>query len=97
MDSLLSSMNRRPGKGMPAEFPEDPSILYDVPFVVEAEMGRTRKTVREILKMTKGSLVELDKEDGSAMELRVNGHLIAKGEVVEVEGNYAIRIIELVY
>lgn len=87
---------RRPSKGMPADYAEDPSILYDVPFVVEAEMGRTRKTVREILKMGKGSLVELDKDEGAPMELRINGHLIAKGEVVEVEGNYAIRILELV-
>ena len=95
MDNLLNSMNRRNAKV--AEYLEDPSIMYDVPFTVEAEMGRTRKTVREILKMSKGSLIELDKEDGAAMDLRINGHLIAKGEVVEVEGNYAIRILELCY
>ncbi len=97
MDSLMNSMGRRPGKGIVPEYVEDPSILYDVPFIVEAEMGRTKKTVRDILKMTKGSLIELDKEDGSTMELRINGYLIAKGEVVEVEGNYAIRILELCY
>lgn len=98
MDSIMNNMNRRAIKsgGMP-EYLEDPTIMYDVPFVVEAEMGRTRKTVREILKMTKGSLIELDKDDGAAMELRINGHLIAKGEVVEVDGNYAIRILELCY
>ena len=97
MDSFMNSMNRRAMKGSTPDYLEDPSIMYDVPFVVEAEMGRTRKTVRDILKMTKGSLIELDKEEGSAMELRINGHLIAKGEVVEVEGNYAIRILELCY
>lgn len=97
MDNLLNSMSRRNAKAMPAEYLEDPSIMYDVPFTVEAEMGRTRKTVRDILKMSKGSLIELDKEDGAAMDLRINGHLIAKGEVVEVEGNYAIRILELCY
>ena len=99
MDSIMNNMNRRAmkgGGGMP-EYLEDPTIMYDVPFVVEAEMGRTRKTVREMLKMTKGSLIELDKDDGAAMELRINGHLIAKGEVVEVDGNYAIRILELCY
>ncbi|MBQ7502215.1 FliM/FliN family flagellar motor switch protein [bacterium] len=79
------------------EGPEDLSILQDVPFILEAEMGSTSKKMSEILKLTQGSLLELDKEDGSPIDLKINGRLIARGEVVELDGCYAVRIIELVY
>lgn len=98
MDSFSQNVGRRgPRSAMPLEPIEDIGILYDVPFVIEAEMGRANRTVREVLKLAQGSLVELDKEEGSPIELRINGRLIAKGEVVEIDGNYGVRISELVY
>lgn len=75
----------------------DLSILYDVPLVVEAEMGRSNKSVREVLKFGEGSVIDFDKEAGEHVDLKVNGHVIAKGEVVEIEGNYGVRITQLVY
>lgn len=72
------------------------AILLDVPFVVEAEMGRTHKTVRDVLKIAQGSVIELDKEGGEPVDLLVNGRLIARGEVVEIDGNYGVRITEIV-
>lgn len=89
--------NPRRGSRAPAyqEPQEDPAILYDVPFLVEAEMGRTHRTVREILKIAQGSLLELDKEEGEPVDLLVNGQLLARGEVVEIEGNYGVRITEI--
>ncbi len=71
-------------------------MLYDVPFIVEAEMGRGMRTVRDILKIAAGSVIELDKEQGEPVDLLVNGTLIARGEVVEIDGNYAVRITELI-
>lgn len=68
----------------------------DVPFVVEAEMGRTHRTVREILKIAQGSVIELDKDSGEPVDLMVNGQVIARGEVVEIDGNYGVRITEIV-
>ncbi|MCR4783164.1 MAG: FliM/FliN family flagellar motor switch protein [bacterium] len=85
------------GNSMRVDGMEDLSILYDVPFVVEAEMGSTMRAVRDILKLTQGSLLELDKEEGAPIELKINGHLIAKGEVVELDGCYAVRITELMF
>lgn len=84
-------------QAMTAEGPEDLNILYDVPFVIEAEMGSTVMRTRDILKLQQGSLLELDKEDGSLIDLKINGHLIARGEIVELDGCYAVRIAELVY
>jgi len=74
---------------------EDLSILLDVPFIVEAEMGRTHRTVRDILKIAQGSLIDLDKEAGEPVDLLVNGQLVARGEVVEIDGNYGVRITEV--
>ncbi len=102
MDSLASSARRSQKAavnlsiGRSAEV-EDLNILYDVPFIVEAEMGGTIRPMLEILKLTPGSLLELDKEEGAPIDLKVNGHLIARGEVVELDGCYAVRITELVY
>lgn len=75
----------------------DLNILYDVPLVVEAEMGRSNKSVREVLRIGEGSVIDFDKEVGDQVDLKVNGRTIAKGEVVEIEGNYGVRITKLIY
>lgn len=93
----MDNYSRRPRAAAPTEQLEDTGILYDVPFVIEAEMGRVNKTLREILKITQGSLIELDRDEGTPIDLRINGKLVARGEVMEIDGNYAIRISELVY
>lgn len=74
---------------------EDLSIMLDVPMVIEAEMGRSNKTVNDVLKVGEGSVIEFEKEAGEPVELLVNGTLIARGEVVEIEGNYGVRITEI--
>ncbi|MEW6282864.1 MAG: flagellar motor switch protein FliN [Candidatus Eremiobacterota bacterium] len=74
---------------------EDLNVLYDVPFIIEAEMGRTMRTVRDVLKIGQGTVIELDRENGEPVDLMVNGRVIARGEVVEIDGNYAVRITEL--
>ncbi|RZS91437.1 flagellar motor switch protein FliN/FliY [Motilibacter rhizosphaerae] len=71
-------------------------LLRDVVMEVTAELGRTRMTVRELLSLTPGSVVELDRAAGSPADLLVNGTLIARGEVVVVDEEYGIRITELV-
>jgi flagellar motor switch protein FliN/FliY len=63
---------------------------------VTAVLGHTRMTVRELLSLTPGSVVELDRAAGSPADLLVNGTLIARGEVVVVDEEYGIRITELV-
>jgi flagellar motor switch protein FliN/FliY len=71
-------------------------LILDVPLSVTVELGRRRLTVREILELVPGSLVELDKLAGENVDLFVNGKLFAKGEVVVVDENFGVRIASIV-
>ena len=71
-------------------------MLHDVEMEVSAELGRTRMSVRELLGLSPGAIVELDRAAGSPADLLVNGRLIARGEVVVVDENFGIRITEIV-
>jgi flagellar motor switch protein FliN len=71
-------------------------MLHDVEMEVSAELGRTRMSVRELLSLTPGAIVELDRAAGSPADLLVNGRLIARGEVVVVDENFGIRVTEIV-
>ncbi len=75
--------------------PSSIDLLRDVPLEVQAQLGKTKKLVREILKLNVGSIVELDKEAGEPIDILVNNKLIARGEVVEIDGNYGVRITEI--
>jgi len=71
-------------------------LLHDVEMEVSAELGRTRMSVRELLSLNPGAIVELDRAAGSPADLLVNGRLIARGEVVVVDENFGIRITEII-
>ncbi|GAB7049778.1 flagellar motor switch protein FliN [Catenuloplanes indicus] len=70
-------------------------MLHDVEMEVSAELGRTRMSVRDLLSVTPGTIVELDRAAGSPADLLVNGRLIARGEVVVIDENFGIRITEI--
>lgn len=72
------------------------SLLRNVEMSVTAELGRTRMTVAELLSLTSGSVVELDKTAGTPIDLLVNGTLIARGEVVVIDEEFGVRISEIV-
>ncbi|HSF27034.1 MAG TPA: flagellar motor switch protein FliN [Actinomycetes bacterium] len=80
----------------PASHSAGLELLRDVEMEVTAELGRTRMTVRELLSLTPGAVVELDRAAGSPADLLVNGTLIARGEVVVVDEEFGIRITEIV-
>ncbi|PWH18079.1 MAG: flagellar motor switch protein FliN [Anaerolineae bacterium] len=71
-------------------------MLMDVILNLTVELGRTELTVRQVLDLQKGSVVELDRIAGDAVDVFVNDHLIAKGEVVVVDDKFGVRITELV-
>jgi flagellar motor switch protein FliN/FliY len=71
-------------------------MLHDVEMEVSAELGRTRMSVRELLSLSPGAIIELDRAAGSPADLLVNGRLIARGEVVVIDENFGIRITEIV-
>lgn len=70
-------------------------LILDVPLQVTVELGRTKKTIKEILDLAVGSIVELDKLAGEPVEIQVNGHFLAKGEVVVIDENFGVRITEI--
>jgi len=71
-------------------------LIMDVPLQVTVELGRTRKLIREILDLTPGSVVELDKLAGEPVDILANGKPIAKGEVVVIDENFGVRITEII-
>lgn len=71
-------------------------LIMDVPLSVTIEVGRAKKSIREIIEMGKSTIVELDKQAGEAVDVIVNGKLLARGDVVTVDDNYGIRITEII-
>jgi flagellar motor switch protein FliN/FliY len=71
-------------------------LVADIPVRVTVELGRTRKNIADILNMTAGSVIELDKMAGEPVDVLVNSKLIAKGEVVVIDENFGVRITEIV-
>ncbi len=72
------------------------ALLRGVEMVVTVELGRTRMSVKDLLALTPGSVVELDRAAGAPADLLVNGRLLARGEVVVVDEDYGLRITEIV-
>lgn len=70
-------------------------ILLDVPVSLTVELGGCKLPMREVLQLGVGSVVQLDKVPDDPVELRVNGQLIARGEVVVVENRFGIKITQL--
>lgn len=71
-------------------------LLHDVEMDVSAELGRTRMSVRELLSLSPGAVVELDRAAGNPADLLVNGRLIARGEVVVIDENFGLRVTEII-
>jgi flagellar motor switch protein FliN/FliY len=71
-------------------------LIMDVRLALTLEVGRTRISVRNLLALTQGSVVELDKLAGEALDVLVNGTLVAHGEVVVVNDKFGIRLLDVV-
>lgn len=71
-------------------------VVMDVPLTITVELGRTEKLVRDVLEMSPGSVIELDKLAGEPVDILVNQKYIAKGEVVVIDENFGIRITDII-
>ena len=71
-------------------------MLLDIPLSVTVELGRTKQNVADILDLTAGSIIELDKLAGEPVDVLVNNKLIAKGEVVVIDENFGVRITDVI-
>jgi len=74
----------------------DIDLIMDVPVQLTVELGRARMTIKQLLQLGQGSVVELNGLAGEPMDVYVNGYLIAQGEVVVVENRYGIRLTDIV-
>jgi flagellar motor switch protein FliN len=79
----------------PAASTNSADILMHVEMPVTIVLGRTKMRLKDLLKLTNGSVVELDQMLDDEVEVRVNNCVIAYGEVVAVDGNYAVRILRM--
>jgi flagellar motor switch protein FliN len=74
-----------------------PTRLRDVPLEISAQIGRTRLPIRSVLEMRVGQVIELDRQVGTPIDILANGEvLVARGEVVEINDEYGVRITEVV-
>jgi flagellar motor switch protein FliN/FliY len=72
------------------------NLLLDIPLRVTVELGRTQKQIKDILELSQGSIIELDKLAGEPVDILVNNKLIAKGEVVVIDENFGVRVTDIV-
>ncbi len=71
-------------------------LIMSVPLQVTVEIGRTKKKIKDILEFSQGTIVELDKQAGSQVDIIINGQVIAKGDVVVVNDNFGVRVTEII-
>ncbi len=71
-------------------------LLMNVPLTVSIEIGSARRKVKEILEFTPGTIIELEKQSSEPVDVIVNGNLIARGDIVVIDDNFAVRITEIV-
>lgn len=72
------------------------NLLLDIPLRVTVELGRTQKVIKDILDLSQGSIIELDKLAGEPVDILVNNKLIAKGEVVVIDENFGVRVTDII-
>ncbi len=71
-------------------------MIKDVPLEVTVELGRTSKSISDILDFSPGTIIELDKIAGEPIDVLVNGKFVAKGEVVVIEESFGVRVTEII-
>jgi flagellar motor switch protein FliN/FliY len=94
---------KQPGPGLPdlaeeseARTAADLEAVFDVPVQVSAVLGRSRMEVGDLLKLGPGSVLELDRKVGEAIDIYVNNRLVARGEVVLVEDKLGVTMTEII-
>ena len=79
-----------------SEQKENLQLLMDAPLQISVEIGSTKKKIKDILEFSQGTIIELERQAGAPVDVMVNGNLIARGDVVVIDDNFAVRITEIV-
>ena len=74
----------------------DLDLLMDVPVYLTVEVGRKKMTIKELLSLASGSIVSFDRSVTEPMDIMVNGTLVARGEVVSADGQFGLRLVDVV-
>lgn len=82
--------------GLPADQQDNLKLLMGVPLEITVEIGSAKRKVKDILDFTQGTIIELERQAGAPVDVVVNGNLIARGDVVVIDDNFAVRITEIV-
>lgn len=104
---IETTQNNNPASSIGQELKENPQnnqehtlqpleAVYDVPVVISAVLGSTKLPVSDLLKLTRGSILELERRVGDPIDIYVNNRLIAKGEVVSVDDKLAITMTDVI-
>ncbi len=75
---------------------EDLNLVLDIPVRMTVELGRTKMTIKELLRLSQGSVVPLEGLAGEPLDILINGYLIAQGEVVVVSDKFGVRITDII-
>lgn len=90
------AMSPPPPSSSPPQGDVNLDVILDVPVTIAMEIGRTRISIRNLLQLNQGSVVELDRLAGEPLDVYVNGTLIAHGEVVVVNDKFGIRLTDVI-
>lgn len=85
-----------PAEGTPKHSAQDLEAVFDVPVTVSAVLGKSGMEVSQLLKLGKGTIIELDRKVGEAIDIYVNDRLVARGEVVLVEDRLGVTMTEII-
>ena len=82
--------------GLQGDQQDNLKLLMGVPLEISVEIGTAKRKVKDILDFTQGTIIELERQAGAPVDVVVNGNLIARGDVVVIDDNFAVRITEIV-
>lgn len=82
--------------GIPTDQKDNLKLLMGVPLEISVEIGTAKRKVKDILEFQQGTIIELERQAGAPVDIVVNGNLIARGDVVVIDDNFAVRITEIV-
>lgn len=101
--NMMQNVNVQPaqfqsfgGDGKPIQGQENIGLIMDVPLEVTVELGRTTRSISEILNFAPGTIIELDRIAGEPIDVLVNGKFVARGEVVVIEESFSVRVTEII-
>ncbi len=94
-DPAVAAIGNDPVESRSGRVDPNLDMVMDIPITLSLELGHTRMSVRELLQLTQGSVVKLDRPGGDPLDILVNGCLVARGEVVVINDRFGVRITDI--